>query len=147
MDPSFAVVSAEPYLPGGIDHLRASAEAEGLRNVGTLIDRWRDGSERYDRDGERVLAAIAGGDVVGVGGLSRCPSVPGALRVRRFYVAPAWRRHGVARSLAAALLPGGFDHADTITCNAGASDAAAPFWESLGFSRTDLAGVTHVRRR
>jgi GNAT superfamily N-acetyltransferase len=147
VEPSFSVVPAEPYLPDGLDRLRAAAGAEGIRNVATLVERWVDGSERYDRDGERVLAAIAADEVVGIGALSRCPTVPDALRVRRFYVSPTWRRRGVARRLATTLLAFGFDHAETITCNAGASDAAAPFWERLGFSRTDLDGVTHVRRR
>jgi GNAT superfamily N-acetyltransferase len=144
---AFSVVPGEPYLPSGLDRLRAEAEAEAIRNVPTLVDRWLDGSERYDRDGERVLAAIAADEVVGIGALSRCPTVPDALRVRRFYVSPAWRRRGVARRLATTLLASGFDHAETITCNAGASDAAAPFWERMGFARTDITGVTHVRRR
>lgn len=113
-----------------------------------LIQRWLDGTERYDRPGESVLAATSGDEVVGIGGLTRCPHVDGALRVRRFYVLPGWRRRGVARALAAQLVDHGFRHAETITCNARASAAAPRFWESVDFVPTSaIEGVTHWRHR
>jgi hypothetical protein len=34
-----------------------------------------------------------------------------------------------------------------LTLNAAASDAAAPFWEAMGFARTDsVPGATHALR-
>ena len=81
-----------------------------------------------------------------LGGLTRCPDRAGALRVRRFYVGPTARRTGIATALATRLLDLAQPHTSTVTCNAGASDAAAPFWESMGFERTaTIAGVTHLR--
>src|SRR5687768_13015391 len=125
MRPTFAVVPAQFVLPDGLALLADAAEIEGIRIVTTVVDRWRDGSERYDREGEALLAAVSDGEVVGIGGLSRCPHVENALRVRRFYVAPGWRRRGVARALASSLIEAGLGHADVLTCNARAS-AAAP---------------------
>ena len=147
MSQSFVVASARALVPDGLDTLAGHAEQEGIRIVATVLERWRDGSERYLDQGEAVLAATSGSEVVGIGALSRCPHVEEALRMRRFYVAPAWRRQGVARALATELVAVGYEHAEVITCNAGASDAAAPFWESLGFLPVDADGITHARRR
>ncbi len=141
------IVPAGPLLPDGLASLSRHADREGIRIVSTVIERWRDGTERFDRPGESLLAALSGDEVVGIGGITRCPQVSGALRMRRFYVAPDWRRQGVAHRLASELIAGGLQHAELLTCNAGASDAAAPFWEAMGFERVEMEGITHVRRR
>lgn len=147
MSDAYAVVPAGPLLPDRLTSLAGHAEREGIRIVATVVERWRDGTERFDGDGEALLAVVSEDDVVGIGGLSRCPHVAGALRVRRFYVGPMWRRRGVARRLADELIASGWAHTDLLTCNAGASPAAAPFWEAMGFVPVDTAGITHVRRR
>lgn len=140
------VVPAGPLIPDGLTSLAGHAEREGIRIVATVLERWSDGTERFDGDGEAILAAVSRDEAIGIGGLSRCPHVEGALRVRRFYVAPTWRRRGVARSLATELIAAGWAHTDLLTCNAGASTAAAPFWEAMGFVPVDTDGITHVRR-
>lgn len=140
--------SAEALMPDALRVLEIEARSFGIRNVGTLIDRWVDGSERFDGPGEALLVAVDPGLdlVVGVGGLSRCPDVAGALRVRRFYVAKQWRRRGIARTLARGLIASGLQQTDVLTCNAGASAGAAPFWEAMGFEPVDVAGITHCLR-
>ncbi len=139
---------AAELLPDGLEPLAAEARAEGIHIVDRVVTNWRDQTERYDRPGELLLAAVSGsGRPVGVGGLTVCPTVAGALRVRRFYVSPDWRRRGLARDLAARVLDGAVLHTELVTCNAGASDAAVPFWESLGFEPVDLPGITHQLRR
>src|SRR5690606_23406646 len=96
----FVIEPGGSHLDGGLPRLIEEAELEGIRNVRAVVDRWADGTERFDQPGEMVLVAVGGGEPIGVGGLTRCPDVPGALRVRRFYVSPGWRRRGVARALA-----------------------------------------------
>ncbi len=157
----FEIRDAEPLMPGTLATLAAESASFGIRNVSALVEQWSDGSQRFSRPGEGLLVAVAstgeagdeaigdgasGDGAIGVGGLTWCPHVPDALRVRRFYVAEAWRRRGVARALAVSLLEVGADHANVITCNARASDAAPPFWESLGFTPVDTEGITHVLR-
>lgn len=152
--PAFVLRPAGPYLPEGpgaphgLGRLVAEAAAAGIRNVAAVVDRWADGSERYDAPGEALLVAIDGeqGDVIGVGGLSRCPHVAGALRVRRFYVVAAWRRRGVARAIAQELIDLGERGADVLTCNARASAAAPLFWDAMGFEPVTIDGITHIRR-
>lgn len=134
-------------MPDGLVGLAEEAEHEGIRVVSAVVGQWVDGVQRFDGPGEAIVAATSVDGVIGIGALSACPHLAGALRVRRFYVAPRWRRRGVARALATELISNGFGHVDTITCNAQASAAAPPFWESMGFVPADTAGITHVRRR
>ncbi len=149
----FEICDAGPLMPGALAALAVESASFGIRNVSSLVEQWGDGSQRFGRPGEGLLVAVAsprepgadesGAEAIGVGGLTWCPHVPEALRVRRFYVAEAWRRRGVARALATSLLGAGAEHADVITCNARASAAAPPFWESLGFTPVDIDGITH----
>lgn len=135
-------------LPEGFDALLADAVSEGVGNMARLADGWTSGDQRFDRDGEALLGALLAGDLAGVGGLSVEPAAAEpARRVRRFYVRPAFRRQGVARTLASALAQEALDQVDLLTCNAAASPAAAPFWEAQGFSPDASGPWTHVLRR
>jgi len=137
------IEDAARWLPAGLDLLRREADDERIRIVSTVIDRWIDGTQRYDQPGESLLVGRVGERIVAVGGLAWCPNVTGALRLRRFYVSPAARRQRVAHDLARQLIDDGAEHTAVFTCNARASDAAAPFWESLGFLPVDADGITH----
>jgi GNAT superfamily N-acetyltransferase len=131
-------------LPAGFDALRADALAEGFRQVERLAADWEAGTTRFDRDGEALLAARLNGVLVGIGGLTIEPAVPDALRMRRFYVRPAFRRIGVGRRLVTALLAGaGGDR--SITVNAAPTSIA--FWESVGFNPDPRDGHTHILGR
>jgi GNAT superfamily N-acetyltransferase len=131
-------------LPAGFDVLRADALAEGFRQVERLAADWEAGRTRFDRDGEALLAARSNGVLVGIGGLTIEPVVPGALRMRRFYVRPAFRRIGVGRQMVTALLAG-VDDDRSITVNA--APASIAFWESLGFNPDPRDGHTHILSR
>lgn len=144
-----AIVPADTFLAGGrrieIDQLAHAAQSEGIGNVRVAIDQWINGEQKFTHPGESLLVATQTDRVIAIGGLTVCPTVLGAFRVRRFYVHPQWRRQGIAARLATQLLsaaPPGVP----ITCNAGASAAAPPFWETLGFIPVDRPGITHIRQ-
>jgi GNAT superfamily N-acetyltransferase len=84
-------------LPTDFDALRAEAHAEGYRFVERLAKDWEAGATRFDHDGEALLGAHVDGVLAGIGGLTLDPVVLGALRMRRFYVRPSFRRHGIGR--------------------------------------------------
>ncbi len=136
------VESVTGDLPAGFETLRAEALAEGFRQVERLAAKWASRTTRFDREGEALLAARLNGVLAGIGGLTIEPVVPGALRMRRFYVRPRFRRCGVGRKLATALLERTEHTGRLITVNAAAGSIL--FWEALGF-RPDLReGHTHV---
>jgi GNAT superfamily N-acetyltransferase len=138
------VVDARPLMPSGVQELHKASRSEGIANISNLVRQWNDGTVRFDGDGETLLVAQVRGVNVGVGGLLQCKDVLGALRVSRFYVLPAWRRHGVGSVLAMEVIRRSEWFTDRVTCNAMALDVAEHFWESLGFVPVKLAGVTHI---
>ena len=134
------IVRVDPALPAGFNTLRAAADAEGYRFLRRLADDWCSGAMRFDRPGEALLAARSGETLAAIGGLTSDPFVPDALRMRRFYVGAAFRRSGIGRRLATALLERAGRR--RVTCNA--AIGSVPFWESLGFIADPRDGHTHV---
>ena len=134
-------------LPDGFDVILEAAASEGVRNMAMLAAQWTGGEQRFDDPGA-LFAALVDGDLAGVGGVTaETGAVEPAMRMRRLYVLPMFRRFGVGRRLAGAMMQQGFQAAPLLTVNAAASDAARPFWEAMGFARTDaLPGATHALR-
>jgi len=135
--------SVTKELPTGFDVLRAEARAEGYRFVERLATDWVAVTTRFDREGEALLAAYLHGVLAGIGGLTIEPVVPDALRMRRFYVRPAYRRSGIGRLLATALLERARSLGKLVTVNA--APASIGFWELLGFVPDLHDGHTHVQ--
>lgn len=134
-------------LPDGFDVILGAAASEGVRNMAILAAQWASGEQRFGDPGA-LFAALVDGDLAGVGGVTaETGAGEPAMRMRRLYVLPMFRRFGVGRRLAGAMMQQGFQTAPLLTLNAGASDAAAPFWEAMGFARTEaLDGATHALR-
>ena len=130
-------------LPAGFESMCEEARAERYRMLDTLISEWTSHKTRFDRHGEALLAAYSRGALAGIGGLTVEPAVFGAFRMRRFYVRAAFRRNGVARRLALALLAG-MPANRLVTVNAAAG--SEPFWEALGFIAARADGWTHEWR-
>jgi GNAT superfamily N-acetyltransferase len=115
-------------LPDDFEALRAEADGEGHRHLTRLAAEWAEAPEGFTA----VLAAFAGGELAGVAALTPEPSGGPALRMRRLYVARAFRRQGVGRTIANALLQEALAQTDLVTVHAGNPDAAA-FWVAQGF--------------
>ena len=134
-------------LPDSIGILADEARAEAIRNVDRLVHDWSSGVARFTRSGELLLAAFDGADLVAIGGLTVEPDTEiCAMRLRRLYVRPAFRRRGVGRTLAVALMEQGFSVGNLLTLNAGVP-GSAQFWEALGFTPVHAETRTHEMRR
>jgi GNAT superfamily N-acetyltransferase len=129
-------------LPANFDTIRAEAHDEGYAFLDRLAMDWAAGLIRFDKDGEALLAAYSDGVLAAVGGITIDPFVPDALRMRRFYVRSAFRRAGLGREIAHALLEKAFRTSRVVTVNAAAS--SVPFWETIGFAPQVRDGHTHV---
>lgn len=133
-------------LPQDIDVVRREAADEGYRFIERLIDGWQAGTDRFDKPGEALLLARQDGTIAGIGGITEDPFDRAALRLRRFYVRPRFRRAGVARTLATALMATARKTGRPLHVNAGTT-TAPPFWEGLGFRPVMAAHHTHVWER
>jgi GNAT superfamily N-acetyltransferase len=127
-------------LPEGFAALRSEADAEGFRNMTRLADDWASGTERFTDPGA-LFAAYDADTLAGVGGVTREPSDPALLRMRRFYVRPAFRRRGHGEALVRAVLDLARGHVLLVH----SSDVAMPFWDAAGFGRSTRPGITHER--
>jgi GNAT superfamily N-acetyltransferase len=112
------------------------------RLVERLAMDWEAGTTRFDREGEVLLGARVDEILAGIGGRTLDPVVSGALRMRRFYVRPAFRKNGIGRWLAEALLEDASRIGKVVVVNAGQGSAA--FWEALGFVPDPSEGHTHI---
>jgi GNAT superfamily N-acetyltransferase len=136
-----------PRLPDGFEDLAAAAAKEGVRNMALLETAWREGTQRFDQDGAALFGVFKANALAGVGGCK--PQVwegESAMRMHRFYIHPLYRRQGTGRELAQAVMAHALQHTQLLTCNARATDAAAPFWEALRFRKVDAEGVTYIFR-
>jgi GNAT superfamily N-acetyltransferase len=132
------------HLPAGFETLREEARAEGYLFVERFAADWEARRMRFGGHGEVLLAAHVTGGLAGIGGLTIEPVLPGALRMRRFFVRPLFRRAGIGRKLATALLERARTTGLLVTVNA--APASASFWESLGFAADMRNGHTHLYR-
>lgn len=140
------IVRVVEGLPDGFDVILQAAASEGVRNMAMLAAQWASGEQRFDEPGA-LFAALVDGDLAGVGGVTpEAGAGEPAMRMRRLYVLPAFRRFGVGRRLAAAMMQQGFQAAPLLTVNAAASEAAPVFWEALGFESAVAAGYSHTLR-
>jgi GNAT superfamily N-acetyltransferase len=130
-------------LPASFEVMRAEARAEGYRHLERLAADWASRAMRFNGEGEALLAAYVNGSPVGTGGLTNEPAMPGAFRMRRFYVRPLFRRQGVGSKLALNLVERALRIGRLVTVNAGNVDAPA-FWEKLGFTPSLRDGYTHA---
>ena len=123
------------------------AKSENIQVVSKLISSWSDSKAFFGDRGEGLWIArtTESGEVIGVGGITICPTLPGCRRVRRFYIAPHWRRRGVATALANRCIERAKSAGIlTVTCHAAASAMAPRFWESIGFEPVEDSDITHV---
>jgi GNAT superfamily N-acetyltransferase len=134
-------------LPDDFEVLVSLSLREDFAAMERMRDEWRSGENRFDRPGEAVFEARAGGRLVGACGLNRDPYLPDASvgRVRHLYVDPEFRRRGVGRALVARVLEHAGQHFARVRLRTLREDADL-FYVALGFRRTTAeADATHAR--
>lgn len=131
------------------DDLFAPLIAEGQATNGTFLlrlrDDWISGVRRFEEEGEILLGAFAGDQLVGVAGISHDPYAPasGLGRVRHVYVLAAWRGRGIGRMLMERLIAHARGRFTMLPLSARDRLAAIPLYESLGFVPREAEKETH----
>ena len=100
------IVTAE-QLPDQIDTLATLARKEGYNLIDKLIEEYRTGKNCFSQNNEFLACAYDGNKLIACGGLNQQWGDNGIEerigRVRRFYVHPKYRQHGVGKQLLAYL--------------------------------------------
>lgn len=130
-------------LPHHFDQFLSDAATEGFDHMSVLQEQWRDGSNRFERPGEILALATIDGEMAGIGGITRDFVDSGWLRMRRFYVRPAYRRLGVGRKIALHVLEHARPFNRQIVLYADGPEAEA-FWTTLGFGLIERKNTTHI---
>lgn len=120
-------------LPKQIENLAALANQEGYAFIQRLIEEFQSGKNRFDQKGESLLLAFDGDTLAGCGGLNQQWGDAGVEerigRVRRFYVHPQYRQHGVGKKLLLEL-----------------EKLAKPYYSALCLN-TDQKGAAHFYQK
>lgn len=132
-----------PALPRDFGQLRAEASAEGFRHIETLWEDWQSGHNRFAAPGERLYCATLDGALAGIGGITEDFLDRTGLRMRRFYIRPAFRRRGVASAIANEVLAHALPLHRPIWLYADTPEAGR-FWEGMGFVPAQREKTTHV---
>ncbi len=119
---------------------------EGHSFVSRMVAEWADGSNRFDRVGERAYVALSGERVIGVGGLNLDPYIsdPKVGRVRHLYVSAAHRRASVASMLLDRIVEDARVSFSLLRLRTRNPDAAA-FYKARGF--TEISGAEFCTHR
>lgn len=118
-------------FPSDIVALQSDAVEEGYRFVDRLIDEGETRFFQFAKPDEALLIARYASENAGIGGVTTDPFIPSALRMRRFYVRPRFRRHGIAKKLAMALIPDALKMVRALYVNDGTASTPS-FWENMG---------------
>ncbi|HEY9100501.1 GNAT family N-acetyltransferase [Chitinimonas sp.] len=121
-------------LPAEVEALYALGEAEGFRFLTRLRQDWCCGDNRFDHEGEAFFVVWLDDRLVGIGGLNRDCDDDTLGRVRRVYVHPEARSHGVGHALLAAIEAHAAQHFKRLVLYTNATPAMH-FYESLGYRR------------
>lgn len=133
-------------LPPDFPALREVAFAEGWRLLRVLEEDWASGALRFNAPGEALLGAWRDGSLAGLVGLSADPYAgeEGAGRLRRLYVGPPHRGHGIGRELVEAAAEAAAAHGFR-TLRVRSPPVARRFYERCGFLPAVLRAATHIR--
>jgi GNAT superfamily N-acetyltransferase len=141
--PRLEIHTVVGVLPDDLGALEQAASDDGVGIVARLKVDWAGGVVRFDRVGETLVAGWWAGELAGIAGMTRDPYIA-AMRMRRVYVAPQFRRHGIGRELAFHVLRRPEIVDQRVTVNAGTPEAPA-FCEALGFR--PVSGQRHTHER
>ena len=144
-DSATVVVRQIVELPDQFEQFRLEADAEGFNMVSVLQDEWRSWTNRFERPGEILALATVDNEIAGIGGATQDFMDSNWLRMRRFYVRPAYRRRGIGRHIALFVLEHAKAFDRQIALHAAGPEAEA-FWPTVGFTPIERENTTHVFR-
>ncbi len=132
-------------LPEDFDTLLSESVEEGFEFLQKLKSEWDDKTNRFDLDGEFLLAVFKKKQCIGIGGLNLDPYLndPMIGRVRHFYILREFRGKGAGKKLLQDIMRR--SSFDRVRLRAMTEDAAK-FYEKMGFEISNEENTTHAWR-
>lgn len=121
-----------------------ASEQEGFKFLTRLKNDWISGKNRFDKTNERLYQIKQETQIIAIGGINNNPyKEDGKIgRIRHVYVLPEYKRKGIGRQLILHLLDTFADKYEKITLRTD-TEAAATFYESIGFKNVQSKNHTH----
>lgn len=133
-----------------IDMLQPLADestADGDTFIQKTIDEWKNGTNTFSKEGEKLWGMVIDDRLIGVGGLNRDPysDNPAMGRVRHVYIAKEYRGKGLSKILMKLIIERAKEYFSSLRLATG-NPIAAALYESLGFEKIDEYKGTHIIR-
>ena len=128
-----------------LNELAQDAIADGHTSVQRTIDEWKDGSNKFSKDGEKIWGIFLSDQCIGIGGINQDPFIDDRTvgRVRHLYISTQYRRLGLSKVLLKLILTHAKKYFTSLRLST-KNPIAASFYESFGFKKTDGIKVTHL---
>lgn len=131
-----------------IQELLMESESQGYHYLTKMVSQWESGENRFARGNEKLICFKENEKVIGIGGINEEPYLrrKGYGRLRDVFVLTKYRRNHIGRQIVEHLIEFGKRHYKAITLRIPENKEAGPFYEAIGFLRTDdIETVTHVK--
>lgn len=119
--------------------LVTESQNNGFNFLNRLVHDYEKGTNMFDKPGEAIYGVFSErNELIAIGGINIDPFTKEDYigRLRRFYVAKAYRRKGIGRMLVKQILDTAIINFQTIVLHTD-SEQAVKFYQSLGFKKTD----------
>ena len=102
-----------------IETVRYESDKEGYNHINRLTAEYNSGENRFDETGEKLVGFVLDDKVVAVCGLNIEPTNNKLGRIRRLYVLPEHRRHGIGTKLVKYLIKHAEQYFQSVVVNIG----------------------------
>ncbi|WP_062105593.1 GNAT family N-acetyltransferase [Bacillus niameyensis] len=138
------VPSLEQYE---LDFLIEDSLSEGYKFIKRLVDEYRAGSNKFDKNGESLYVAKIDSEIIGIVGLNIDPYVssPEVGRVRHLYVLRQYRGNGVGKKLLNTVMDEARQHFRTLRLSTTDNPVAENLYIECGFSKVEgIHKASHI---
>ncbi|MCG9491057.1 GNAT family N-acetyltransferase [Acinetobacter pittii] len=118
-------------LPEQIIELSLIAQKEGFRFINRLINEYQSGQNLFNEQGEALFGIQENEKIIAIGGINATEDI-GIGRLRRFYVHPSYRCHGIGKFLLSIIEQHAKKHFVEIVLYTD-TNRAATFYKNMGY--------------
>jgi len=131
-----------------VSELLDSSRDEGYNMIFRLISDYKNGINKFDKNGEILVCYKENNRIIGICGLNIEPEIQlnNCARIRRLFVLSEFRENKIGKKLVNYLIEYAKNYFDKVTTNIGKLKIT-DFYLNCGFNQVnDILGITHIIR-